>query len=736
MSANAAVQTITSPVSIDYCRDWTAERGIAEFVANAIDECPDSWSMSWSNGTLVIEDTGRGVPEEAFVLGFSDKGGDSIGRFGEGRAIGSLSITRSKEVRDLVFDTVGYSMTFRFVSSADLRITGARKATEGGMKMLAYDIVPSERTQGTRISMKCSKALYEKVRVRFLHIDHADKIPAHGTSILLTAPEHQGRVYIGGVFVCEKKKLRFGYSCSLAEKAMQNRDRSVIDAYAMRRMIASTLQNVKDVGTLTEYVKMALAGKLSDDELHFPQRHNMAPREYATWEQVRKNIYGNKLVAWTDATGDLEAALDLSYSERYEILQPPFAAHTFNRLMELLNIPKAKEARSAQAKREAAENRKPPTRYINRAKLTPAQLDNLVRAEVAVTTLYGYEAFGGHEVKIFTKHFESTYSGFKENESFGGFYQPGGAGRISIRQRVLNSFDETLSTLIHEAAHRLRHKVSPHDYSDRTLGFEHQLETMAMIAARACINHGIIDQLAATAPADAAAAEQASVAAGGPAAMVGKLVTDRLNAAGMTTITATVRELRLRQKFAKQMRTGKPASYSGQARGEVEAIAAAVGLPASIVAMATYMRDGSTCSITGNSSWPMKRGAKGQLTYGDSKQAAAIVELLEADGYDGWAQMVADHRTGTIKLEQDAGARAKLGEQIAAELEMCAERPVELTLDAMRARIYGEPQLAVAAATVPAPLTAIYTGQYTAGNTLAELLAADAELASIDGAAA
>lgn len=741
MTAN--VQTITSPVSIDYCRDWTAERGISEFVANAIDECPATWSMSWADGQLVIEDDGRGVPEEAFVLGFSDKGDDSIGRFGEGRQIGALAVTRSKEVKELLFETVGYNMTFRFVNSADLRITGARKATKGGMKMLAYDITPSGRTQGTRITMKCSKALYEKVRARFLHIDHADKVPAYGESLLLTAPEHKGRIYIGGTFVTEKNKLHFGYSISLAEKAMQNRDRTVIDTYAMRRMISTTLQNVKEVGTLTQYVQMALLGKLSEDELHFPAKHNMNPRDYATWEKVRTALYGDKLVAWTDATGDLEAALDLSYAEHYEILQAKFGAHQFSRLMELLSIPKAKEARAAQQQREK-DNRKPPTKYISRAKLTPGQLDNLVRAERAVTTLYGFEAFGGHEVKVFVQHWESCYHGHKVNESSAGFYSPGGAGRISIRQHVLNSFDETLSTLIHEAAHRMRHKIS-NDYSDRTLGFENQLETMAMIAARACIEHGVIDTLAASAPADAAAAEQAMIEAGGPGATVGKLITDRLAEAGLKSMASAVKNLHLRPKFVKQLRSGLPASYYGQASGEVAALGAAVGLPASLVAMATYMREGALNSLTGQvRAWrpqraAVNRGPKGQLVHGENKQAAAIVALLESDGYDGWAKLIADHRTGAIKLERDKLGRDKLTDEVAVELAARSAAPVELTLDAMRSRIYGEPQqVAVASQSVvpstaePASIGALLAADSAALN---ELLAANADLAQLDEAA-
>ena len=49
---------LTYPISPDYVKSWTAERAIAELIANALDEDPHARAW-WDSGVLTIEDNGR-----------------------------------------------------------------------------------------------------------------------------------------------------------------------------------------------------------------------------------------------------------------------------------------------------------------------------------------------------------------------------------------------------------------------------------------------------------------------------------------------------------------------------------------------------------------------------------------------------------------------------------------------------------------------------------------------------
>ncbi len=671
----SAVQTITYPISIDYVKGWTDERAISEFVANAIDECPGQWTMSYSGGQLVIEDQGEGIPEEGFILGYSSKDSNQVGQFGEGKKISLLVLARSTKVKDVLLDTVGYSIRPRLVDSSSMKIQGARRATENGVKMLAYDVEASERTEGTRVSMTCPKSLYEKVKARFRHFDDTYTPPAEDDYQLLTDPALRGKIYIGGVLVTEKKDLRFAYDLPLANcKSFQNRDRTVLDAHHLRSALSQALRAITDVATLADFVKAALIGELSDFELQFPAPYQMAPQDYGRWEQVRARIYGSRKVMWASEAADLEAALGLEYQAKWEILHPSFKLGQFTRLMELLDIPKVREAQ----RREYDEARKPATKYVTRSKLTKVELEDLRTAEATVTALYGPSALGGHEVRIFKSLYKSTYNGFVEDFDKQGLYHPSAHGRISLRRNLLTSFDQTLEILIHECAHRIAHKKGNHDYSDRSIGFERQLQSMAARAASLLVKHNLLDDLDTQREDDDLS--RASLQAG-------KLVSERLDVMDLKTFTAASKQLRVRTSTIKALRVGMPVRYSHMAGAELVAVAAAIGLRASLLALCGSLAEGQALSLTGYKGRP-GRGKKGQLTYTLNANVRGVIAMLRADGYLGWADLLESHRSGKIKFELDTDALNRLEASVSEELLASSAEPVELTVAAARERVF------------------------------------------------
>ena len=269
MGRSSTVETperLTYPISPEYVKNWTPERALAELIANAIDEDP-SFRFEWADGLLTIEDKAHGIGDHGLMLGLSSKDTTQIGQWGEGLNIALLVLVRDRRVGEISVETVGYSFSPLLVRQ---RLVSIGTTEEKDLpQMLAIDIVPNSRKQGTLITVECPEILATKARGRFLHFsgDYTPP-PSEGRVIADGTP---GRVYVGGVLVGEKRKLLFSYDFSLEQaKSLQNRDRTVVDAQAQNRLITEALEKLSDLDLVQRWVEAGLKDKLSEAESHFP----------------------------------------------------------------------------------------------------------------------------------------------------------------------------------------------------------------------------------------------------------------------------------------------------------------------------------------------------------------------------------------------------------------------------------------------------------------------------------
>jgi hypothetical protein len=459
---------ITYPISPEYVKSWTIERAISELVANAYDEDPDfTFEYCSASKELVIEDNGPGIPESGMILGLSNKTDQQIGTHGEGKKIASLVLARSKQVKDVVFETVGYAFRPEITKASFLESNDSNP--DAGIDVLAYNFLPSSRKKGTKITIKCSQKIADKVRERFLFLCDPDYQQPSGHGQLLE--QSGGKLYIGGVFIQQNKEYNFSYNFSLsAGKHLQNRDRTEITGWRLDGLVRSVLGEITDPEIILEITRKILDGKLSRTE----QRIEMTPTFRKTLFENRELLLGKGEFMYLDKFDNhigMEQTLDLK-DQGYTFLETPAGTErgVFNSIMQALGVkPVKKLIKQPSIKKK--------TDWIKTKDLTELQRENLEQSVRIVRGLWGQEAVDGYAA------FERTYLTDVGENTARGFYQSSGKGKIGIQRNVLNTLEEAVEVMTHEAAHRLRHRTVGYDYQDRTRGFETQLHTMAAQAA-------------------------------------------------------------------------------------------------------------------------------------------------------------------------------------------------------------------------------------------------------------
>lgn len=464
----ASVDTLAYPISPDYVKSWTAVRAICELVANALDEDPHA-RISWADGVLTIADDGPGIPEEGLVLGYSTKTSQQIGQFGEGKKLAFLVLARSAEVGELSCDTVGYSFT-PTVERHRL-LNGMIPSRSGrGAEMLVYHLHRTGRTNGTVITVACEQAVAQEAIGRFRTLTEPGYTPpaAPGECVLDGEP---GRVWIGGVLVNTIPGLLASYDLPLDDEALQNRDRTVIEAGALADAVRAILAASEDLQVIDRFARHALdGGRLREPEQYFDRV--TAPRARAAWRTwARANLSEKTFYSGSGAEESALLLVDRGYTEATATGLSNYQQQV---LMTLLGVEFAK----AQIVRHHDRTRGKTT-WVAAKALTAAERTVLADGCDLVCRAIGPYALD--RVRV--------YSESESSPCADGFYSPT-TGDVAIHRDVLADRHRTLLVLLHEAAHRVGHRgggprrAAIPDYHDRSRGFENIPERLRRHPAR------------------------------------------------------------------------------------------------------------------------------------------------------------------------------------------------------------------------------------------------------------
>jgi hypothetical protein len=460
----AIVDTLAYPISPDYVTSWTPVRGLCELIANALDEDPHA-RVGWADGVLSITDDGPGIPEEGLILGYSQKTSEQIGQFGEGKKLAMLILARSNDIGGVRCDTVGYGFT-PTVQQRRLLAGLVPSRSARGAEVLVYHLYRTDRTRGTVITVECPQTMAAEAIGRFRALTEPGYTPPAPPGACVLAGE-PGRVWIGGVLVSTVPGFLACYDLPLQDKALQNRDRTVIEAGALRDAVHTILADSQDAAVIDRFARHVLAGgTLREPEQFFT--HVTHPRARAAWRTWARTHLPAK--AFYTTSGNEEAALDLVDLGFTDVAARGLPARDQSALMTLLGV----EVARARQKHHYEKTQDKITWVADRS-LTAAERTALDDAQQIIRRAVG--PFALDRVRVYTHSEANTCAlGFYSNRT----------GDVAVHRDALGDRHLLLGTLLHEAAHRVAHRGGGRwtpvpDYGDRTRGFENMLTEFAAL---------------------------------------------------------------------------------------------------------------------------------------------------------------------------------------------------------------------------------------------------------------
>ena len=214
-------RNIELPLSRDYVRHWGVREAVKELIQNAIDsESP--FEYSFYGDTLTITSRESSLESRTLILGATSKAdkADKIGSFGEGYKIALLVLTREGlpvYVRNGYYDWIP---SFRYSENyGDEVLCIAEAPAERVGQGLEFVIGGLSHQQASDIRDSCL----------LMQDEMDDAIECSRGRIL---PSRPGKLYVGGLFVCDTK-LAYGYDMKPEYLALE-RDRMTVSDFDVK----------------------------------------------------------------------------------------------------------------------------------------------------------------------------------------------------------------------------------------------------------------------------------------------------------------------------------------------------------------------------------------------------------------------------------------------------------------------------------------------------------------------
>lgn len=222
-------------ISTSYVPKWGVWEAVREILQNGLDADDNGQKLTWKycRGKLTISNKGARLSRRTLLLGETSKMGDvnSRGQFGEGYKLALLAFCRlGKQVRIVNDDeswTPNISRSASFDGASVLVVTTRQLKTPTGA--LTYEVSDISQDDWEQIQDNCLAMSQPK----------ADDVIETEVGRVLTGPLHQGRLFVGGLFVCRMDgAYRWGYDLPAVDL---DRDRKMASPWSLQWEVAKAL---------------------------------------------------------------------------------------------------------------------------------------------------------------------------------------------------------------------------------------------------------------------------------------------------------------------------------------------------------------------------------------------------------------------------------------------------------------------------------------------------------------
>lgn len=396
----------------NYCDGWGLYEASREFAQNGRDAVKTGCSFDMvhepAKNILKFITKGAVLSHKTLLLGLSDKSGqiNMLGKWGEGYKIASLALLRmGKRIRirtgsELWEPEVAYSKKF-------------------GENVLTFNITGSKTMRNETIVelLGVSEDEWKSIAHRFLFLGEHNYDIEHSSlgNVLL---HQKGQIFVDGIYVCTNEYLEHGYDFQPAQLPL-DRDRRVVNYWDVQRLTAKAWEHLYLADKHQDIVDKMLAEN-SGDVQHFKY-------DYVVTQALHRKIADNFVKKHGEAV-PVKSLSEVKELEHYQKRGEIVAAESLRSILEQ----QLGTVGTVKLENVTHYNKTHPL-----TELTVEQAHNLLAAQKLVNDVIGNN-FPPYEVVTFVK--EDIFGMRKDD-------------KIYLSVAILNSFSETLKTIVEEVAH-------------------------------------------------------------------------------------------------------------------------------------------------------------------------------------------------------------------------------------------------------------------------------------------
>ena len=233
-------------MSIEYTPDWGVMDGLREFAQNCYDgEIEDSENTASieydsENKKLYFNNKKSNLSRESLLLGNSPKANDksTVGRHGEGYKLGILVLNRS-----------GKKVTIYNYEANEVWATKIVDSKRFNSKIVRIDIdkkvLPMSKN-GLIVEVEgITSEEWEEFKGNTLRLQGEYARVSTNYGDLLLNKEHSGKIFVGGLYVTDNNKFKYGYNFPPSSIRL-DRDRRIIDSFDLSWESSNVWLSIKD----------------------------------------------------------------------------------------------------------------------------------------------------------------------------------------------------------------------------------------------------------------------------------------------------------------------------------------------------------------------------------------------------------------------------------------------------------------------------------------------------------
>jgi hypothetical protein len=232
-------------IAKNYAPSWGVWEGVRELLQNAFDE-PNP-KVTFQKDALIIYNDGT-LPIDRYILGNTSKSGSNkLGKFGEGFKVGINALLRSDKPVEIIASAPTWEAWHQF----SYRYFGKIPV----LHVLLNEGATHEGRLNSIVRVGVGNLSEEEISLikRNAILLNPDYKQIEGKGNVLTDPDEKGRVYIGGLFICEKSDLEYGYN--FAPNVIQiDRDRNTLPDIDLLWETSRLLNKSVDTDTIVDLI--------------------------------------------------------------------------------------------------------------------------------------------------------------------------------------------------------------------------------------------------------------------------------------------------------------------------------------------------------------------------------------------------------------------------------------------------------------------------------------------------